>query len=173
MAPRKLALKLSNIFSPYRCPLSVLAIPLCMCPRISHAVCFEMMPTIEFNIVALESVSVSVTVWGCAKGAEKASCGENGCPKGCFWRFRFGSATLRFSDVLRANFRGGRQETDSPETPFLTTVSLHDAFSAPLARSDCNSNSFGCGFFAYSWKLLAYSGAFLLTVDHFSFVTYN
>ena len=27
----------------------------------------------------------------------------------------------------------------------------------------------GCGFFAYSWKLPAYSGAFLLTVDNFSF----
>ena len=31
----------------------------------------------------------------------------------------------------------------------------------------------GCGFFAYSWKLPAYSGAFLLTVDNFSFSTYN
>ena len=31
----------------------------------------------------------------------------------------------------------------------------------------------GCGFFAYSWKLPAYSGAFLLTVDNFSFSTYS
>ena len=31
----------------------------------------------------------------------------------------------------------------------------------------------GCGFFAYSWKLPAYSGAFLLTVDTFSFFTYS
>ena len=31
----------------------------------------------------------------------------------------------------------------------------------------------GCGFFAYSWKLPAYSGAFLLTVDNFSFSAYN
>ena len=29
---------------------------------------------------------------------------------------------------------------------------------------------FGCSFFAYSWKLPAYSGAFLLTVDNFSFL---
>ena len=28
----------------------------------------------------------------------------------------------------------------------------------------------GCSFFAYSWKLLAYSGAFLLSVDNFSFL---
>ena len=28
---------------------------------------------------------------------------------------------------------------------------------------------FGCGFFAYSWKVPAYSGASLLTVDNFSF----
>ena len=27
----------------------------------------------------------------------------------------------------------------------------------------------GCSFFAYSWKLPAYSGAFLLTVVHLSF----
>ena len=32
---------------------------------------------------------------------------------------------------------------------------------------------FGCGFFAYNWKLPAYSGAFLLTVDNFSFFTYS
>ena len=31
----------------------------------------------------------------------------------------------------------------------------------------------GCGLFAYSWKLPTYSGAFLLTVDLFSFSTYN
>ena len=31
----------------------------------------------------------------------------------------------------------------------------------------------GCSFFGYSWKLPAYSGAFLLTVDNFSFFTYN
>ena len=30
----------------------------------------------------------------------------------------------------------------------------------------------GCGFFAYSWKLPVYSGAFLLTVGNFSF-TYS
>ena len=38
--------------------------------------------------------------------------------------------------------------------------------------SDTSWN-FGCGFFAYSWKLPAYSGAFLLTVDKFSFFTYS
>ena len=27
---------------------------------------------------------------------KKASCGGNGCPKGCFWRVRFFSAPLRF-----------------------------------------------------------------------------
>ena len=31
----------------------------------------------------------------------------------------------------------------------------------------------GCSFFAYSWKLPTYSGAFLLTVDNFSFFAYN
>ena len=31
----------------------------------------------------------------------------------------------------------------------------------------------GCGFFAYSWKLPAHSGAFLFTLDNFSFFTYS
>ena len=31
----------------------------------------------------------------------------------------------------------------------------------------------GCGFFAYSWKLPAYSGAFSLTLDNFSFFAYS
>ena len=31
----------------------------------------------------------------------------------------------------------------------------------------------GCSFFAYSWKLPADSGAFLLTVDNFSFFTFS
>ena len=31
----------------------------------------------------------------------------------------------------------------------------------------------GCGIFAYSWKLPAYSGAFVLTINKFSFFTYN
>ena len=31
----------------------------------------------------------------------------------------------------------------------------------------------GCGFFAYNWKLPAYSGALLLTIDNFSFFTYS
>ena len=32
---------------------------------------------------------------------------------------------------------------------------------------------YGCGFFAYSWKLPTYNGAFLLTVDNFSYFTYS
>ena len=31
----------------------------------------------------------------------------------------------------------------------------------------------GYGFFAYSWKLPAYSGVFVLTVENFSFFTYS
>ena len=81
--------------------------------------------------------------WGRAKGAAKASCGENGRPKGCFWRVRFLSAPLRFSCVSRANLKGGREETDSPKAPFWTTVSPHDAFAAPLAHSDTTNLKHG------------------------------
>ena len=35
------------------------------------------------------------------------------------------------------------------------------------------ANFLSCSFFAYSWKLPAYSGAFLLTIDKFSFFTYS
>ena len=35
------------------------------------------------------------------------------------------------------------------------------------------AQDFGYGFFAYNWKLPAYGGAFLLTVDTFSFFTYS
>ena len=35
------------------------------------------------------------------------------------------------------------------------------------------TKNIGCCFFAYSWKLPAYSGAFLLTIDSFSFFTYS
>ena len=31
----------------------------------------------------------------------------------------------------------------------------------------------GCNFFAYSWKIPAYSGAFLLTIDNFSLLITN
>ena len=45
-------------------------------------------------------------------------------------------------------------------------------FCSAFARTRQGGNS-GCGFFAYSWKLPAYSGAFLLTVDTFSFFAYS
>ena len=39
--------------------------------------------------------------------------------------------------------------------------------------SSGRGESKGCNFFAYSWKLPAYSGAFLLTIDNSAFFTYN
>ena len=73
--------------------------------------------------------------WGCAKGAEKASCGETVVQKGVLE-----SPFLLFPLKVFRCFQGkpywGREETDSPKTPFWTTVSPHDAFSAPLARSE-------------------------------------
>ena len=68
---------------------------------------------------------------------------RNGRPKGCFWRVRFFSASLRFSGTfrcLKSKPQAGREETDSPKTPFWTTVSPHDAFAAPLARSEISAS---------------------------------
>ena len=52
---------------------------------------------------------------------------------------------------------------------------LLDSVPGPQARNAISNIMAisGCSFFAYSWKLPAYSGAFLLTVDNFSFFTYN
>ena len=41
--------------------------------------------------------------------------------------------------------------------------------SAILGHANFPPLQYGCSFFAYNWKLPAYSGAFLLTVDNFSF----
>ena len=57
----------------------------------------------------------------------------NGCLKGCFWRVRCFSAHLRFSGVLRANFKGAEKKR-TLQKPFWTTVSPHDAFSTPLVH---------------------------------------
>ena len=43
---------------------------------------------------------------------------------------------LSLSNVLRANLKRAEKKTNSPNTSFWTTVSPHDAFSAPLARSE-------------------------------------
>ena len=64
---------------------------------------------------------------------------RNGRPKGCFWRVCFFFAPLRFSGhfkCFKSKPQGGREETESPKTPFWTTVSPHDTFAAPLARSE-------------------------------------
>ena len=56
----------------------------------------------------------------------------------------------------------------------LTTPRLSAAPSMfPCSLSFWGVVKKGCGFFAYSWKLPAYNGAFLLTIDNFSFFTYS
>ena len=59
----------------------------------------------------------------------------------------------------------GRQELEPPPTRL--------GVSGSNAEQETLCNTQGCGFFAYSWKLPAYSGAFLLTIDNFSFFAYN
>ena len=76
---------------------------------------------------------MSVSQWGCASGEGVVQ--RNGCPKGRFWRVRFFSAPLRFALKTPANLKGQRRNRLSKST-LLTTVSPHDAFSAPLALSD-------------------------------------
>ena len=66
-----------------------------------------------------------------AKGAEKASCGETVVQIGVFGESVFSSAPLRFALKTPENLR------IHGDTIFAlwTIVSLHDAFSAPLAHT--------------------------------------
>ena len=58
---------------------------------------------------------------------------EKWSSKRVFWRVRFFSALLRFSSVLRANLKGAEKKRT---LHYWTTISPHDAFAAPLARSE-------------------------------------
>ena len=60
---------------------------------------------------------------------------------------------------------------DAVEWPKLDLLNWVSARHWRLSRR--KSRKSGCSFFAYSWKLPAYSGAFLLTIDSFSFLAYN
>ena len=58
----------------------------------------------------------------------------------------------------------------------IVTVTYTNVIPLGILERNCNQRVFrrkGGGFFAYSWKLPAYNGVFLLTVDNFSFFSYN
>ena len=62
-------------------------------------------------------------VWALSRLGVRQKSGEgvvrrNGCPKGCFWRVRFFSAPLRFSDVLRATLKGAEKKWTLQKHPF-------------------------------------------------------
>ena len=56
--------------------------------------------------------------------------------KGCVFHMRLDNTILKVFRCFQGKPYWAREETDSPKTPFWTTVSPHDAFSAPLARSE-------------------------------------
>ena len=114
------------------------------------------------------------------------------------WMSHFGNPLTRTSRALGAPTRKSLKKSpraSSPELPeslekisksksfqdfFETFSRLFDFrdFFQTLGGSQClrvqeTLVSSGCGFFAYSWKLPAYNGAFLLTIDNFSFLTHN
>ena len=57
--------------------------------------------------------------------------------------------------------------------PCSTPPPLQGANDPEQVQRSCRLGRVGCGFFAYCWKLPSYSGAFLLTVDNFSFFAYS
>ena len=60
---------------------------------------------------------------------------RNGCPNTRMDSKMF-SNNSKVSICSKSNLKEAEKNTDSPTTPFWTTVSLHDAFSAPLAGSE-------------------------------------
>ena len=75
----------------------------------------------EIAQLLIISWSTVVQLWGRAKGAAKASCGETDSPKGCFWRVRFFFAPQGFQDisgVLRAKLKGAEKKRTLQKNPF-------------------------------------------------------
>ena len=75
------------------------------------------------------------------KGVRKKN-GEGVVQRNVVQNAKMDSSTLsvnsKGSGVLRPNLKGAEKKADSPKTPFWTTISPHDAFSAPLACSGLN-----------------------------------
>ena len=83
-----------------------------------------------------------------AKGAENASCGETVVQKGVLGESVSSLPLLRFALTTPENLKGSEnfsEETDSPKTPFWTTVSPHDAFYAPLAHPRLSAKTWQTG----------------------------
>ena len=68
----------------------------------------------------------------------------------------------RAMDVRAFGSRTSAQKT-------LRSEPWGESFWAGTSARVSAPTSVGCGFFAYSWKLLAYSELFLLTLNNFSF----
>ena len=82
---------------------------------------------------------------------------------------REGNSSLKITPVARVIVwnRLAARAVWASKNPFLPLKPTTRHLLSTLLRTFCK---FGCGFFAYSRKLPAYSGAFLLTVDNFSFL---
>ena len=71
------------------------------------------------------------------------------------------SRHFAFITKVHETAHGGMYRTRTPLPVRVAHQSILEGF------------NMGCGFCAYNWRLPAYSGAFLLTVDNFSFFTCN
>ena len=72
----------------------------------------------------------------------------NGRPKGCFWRVCFFSAPVKFA-LKTLEALSGKRRNGLSKTPSWTTVSPHDAFSAPLVHP----GFLWCAIRALAWSL--------------------
>ena len=96
-------------------------------------------------------------------GKASESLSEENCPLEALRVFLFSKNSHRKKKPPRRPLRGSGFFSGS-----ALVVPLRRCTSSSLRKS-IPPDFLGCGFFAYSWKLPAYSGAFLLTVDNFSF----
>ena len=77
-----------------------------------------------------------ICTWGALK--ERRRCrAEKRLSKRVFLESPFSLCPLKVFRCFESKPTGGREETESPQTSFWTTVSPHDTFAAPWALSGC------------------------------------
>ena len=122
---------------PWSCPNRVLILTMSSahCSTISH----HSEPPCHLSIGSMTTNSrkhlSEISTMGCAKEAEKASCGEMVVQKGALDSNMFSINSKVFRCFRVETVRGREKKQTLQKHPFWTTVFPHDAFSASLAQT--------------------------------------
>ena len=137
--------------------------PLQECPGARAGKCPKECFLSDFGHLARSALkSTSRSAFSAFRGPER-------CPKGTPWSTLWGTPSqvpkINEKSTLGGTFRPEPQGT--PVEKMAAGQQPTYTWKAPELSKD-TAEDLGCSFFAYSWKLPAYNGAFLLTVDNFS-----